>query len=43
MAQPVMLALEQMMQRQRLRRAIRPRPVSLEPLRDDFGTFCDAR
>src|SRR3954447_7048854 len=42
MAQLVMLALQQMMQCQRLHRALRPRPVGFEPLRDDVDTPCDA-
>src|SRR6185369_9818655 len=37
------LALEEMMQRQRLRRAIRPRPIGRQSLRNDSGGARDRR
>ena len=42
MAEPVVLALQQMMQRQNLRRPVRPRPVGVQPARDDVGAAVDA-
>ena len=41
-AELVVLAFEQMMQRQRLRGAIRSCPIGVEPARDDFGAAGDA-
>src|SRR6202043_3586179 len=42
MPEPVVLALEQMMQRQDLRRAIRSGPIGVEPARDDLGASGEA-
>lgn len=41
MGHPVMLSLEQVMQRQRLDRTIRPGPITFESLGDDLGACCD--
>src|SRR4051812_3773116 len=41
MGHPVMLSLEQVMQRQRLDRTIRPGPITFESLGDDLGASCD--
>ena len=42
MGQPIVLALQQVMERQGLRRAIGPGPIGLHALRDDLGTSGDA-
>ena len=42
MPEPVMLALQQVMQRERLRRAVGSGPKGVEPARDDLGASGDA-
>ena len=41
MAELVVLALQQMMQRQRLRRPVRAGAIGVQPARDDLGAACD--
>src|SRR4051794_21134037 len=42
MRDPVVLALQQVMQGKRLRGTVRPRAISVEPLGDDLGASCNA-